>query len=89
MSYKVLWVIHKIFPLILGDIFSINRLTLILKIIDQCDIKHIMTLSIKTIVSVFMDSTNVITALPTQTLCDTIDNVCLDLYNCHYSIFIK
>jgi hypothetical protein len=28
-------------------IFSINELTMTLKIIDQCDVKHVMTLPIK------------------------------------------
>ena len=42
-----------ILPLILRrDIFNVNGLTLILKIIGQCDVKHIMTLVIKTIASV-------------------------------------
>ena len=30
-----------------SDIISINRLTLILEIIGQCDVKHMMTLPIK------------------------------------------
>lgn len=40
-------VIFYIFPVIsLNDIVRTNELTLILKIIDQCDDKHIMTLTI-------------------------------------------
>jgi len=42
-----------IFPLIsLSDILSIKKLIPTMKIIDQCDIKHIKTLPIKTIMSV-------------------------------------
>ena len=42
-----------IFPLIsMSDIFSIKELSLIPKNISQCDIKHFMTLPIKTITSV-------------------------------------
>jgi hypothetical protein len=37
------------FPLISQMIFYINELTLILKIIGQCDVKHIMMLPFKTI----------------------------------------
>jgi hypothetical protein len=36
----------------LSDSVSMNELSLILEIIDQCDIKHIMKLPIKTITSV-------------------------------------
>jgi hypothetical protein len=53
-----------IFPLIsLRDIFSINGLTLILKVIGQCDVEAIMTLPIKTITSVLKDATNITTSI--------------------------
>lgn len=58
----------SIFPLILQrDIVSINRLTLIQKIIEQCDVKHIIILRIKTMTSVMKVQTCIftsITALP-------------------------
>ena len=59
-----------IFPLISqNDIVNNNKLTLsILKIIGQCDVKHIMRLSIKNQCH--------------RTCCDTSDNVCLNLHNC-------
>ena len=52
----VFWILNKmignlvIFPVISpSDIVSIiNELTLVLKIIGQCDVEHIMTLLIKT-----------------------------------------
>ena len=37
---------------------------LILKIISQCDVKHIMTSLIKTIMLVLMASTDIITSIP-------------------------
>jgi len=46
---------HLSFDLL--DIFSIYELTLILKNIGQCYVKHIITLMIKTITSVFKVST--------------------------------
>jgi hypothetical protein len=56
--------IGKWFPLISSsDIFSINTLTMILKIIGSHDIKHIMTLLITTITSVLNVSTNIITSI--------------------------
>jgi len=43
----------EIFPLISGSILvSIHDITVILKIIGQCDVKRIMTLPIKTITAV-------------------------------------
>jgi len=51
-----------IFPLILlSDIVSINKLTVILKNIGKCDVKHIMTLPIKRITSVLKVLTYIIT----------------------------
>jgi len=41
----------------MSNIFSINELTLVLKIIDQCDVKRIMMLPIKTTMSNLKDST--------------------------------
>ena len=46
----------------LNDIVRINDLTLILKIISQCDGKHIIMLPIETIMLVFKVSTYIITA---------------------------
>jgi hypothetical protein len=80
---------HLSFDLI--DIFSIYELTLILKNIGQCYVKHIITIMIKTITSVFKVSTYIATIginSSYQTCCDTPHNVCLDLQNCHYSIYI-
>jgi hypothetical protein len=52
------------FPLISpSDIVSINRLTLILKTISQCDVKHIMMLQIKTIMWVLEVSTYIIISI--------------------------
>ena len=52
------------FPLISSsDIFSINRRTMILKIIGSHDVKHIMRLLITTITSVLNVSTNIITSI--------------------------
>ena len=63
-----------IFPLIFpGDNVSITELTLILKIIIQCDVKHMLPK--KSIISVLKVSKYIITALPYKTLWDTIDNV--------------
>jgi hypothetical protein len=42
---------------------SINRLTLILKIISQCDVKHVIKLQIKTITSVLMILTGITTSI--------------------------
>jgi hypothetical protein len=65
---------------------------LILKNIGQCYIKHIMTLLIKTIKSFLKDSTYIITYfMATESYWahhDTNDNVCLDLYNYRYSIYV-
>jgi hypothetical protein len=57
-----------IFPLIsLSDIFSINRLRF-LKIIGQCDIKHIMMLPIKIIMSILKVLTDIITSITAHTI---------------------
>jgi len=57
-------VIHTFFLCSHRAIFSdINGMTMILKIIGQCDVKHIMTLLIKTITSVLKVSTHIITSL--------------------------
>jgi len=81
-----------IFPLVSPrDIFRNNRLAMILKNIGQCNVKHIMTLPIKTITSVvkvfniYYPKYHISSC---QTCCDTRDNVCLDLHNCWYSISI-
>ena len=89
----VFWILNKmignlvIFPVIsLIDIVSINELTLVLKIIGQCDVEHIMTLLIKTTAFFwrtpqhYHSSSN----LP-HCAYDTSDNVCLNLQNCRYS----
>ena len=46
----------------LNDIVRINDLTLILKIISQCDVKHIIMLPMETIMLVLKFSTYIITA---------------------------
>jgi len=58
---------------------------MILKIIGQCDVKHIMTFPIKTITSVLHVSTYIITSITAGTIgldiIQKIDNVCLDLHS--------
>ena len=44
------------------NIFCINKLTVILKILCHCDLKHIMMLQIKTITSVWNVWANIITS---------------------------
>jgi hypothetical protein len=69
-----------------------QELTLILKIIDQCDIKHILTSQTTLITPVLKISTYIITCImarPVGLACDTSYNVCLDLQNCRYSIYIS
>ena len=56
-------------------IFSVSTLTLILKIIGQLDVKHIATLPIKTILTLY-------------TRYHTNNNVCLYLLNCPYYIIL-
>ena len=74
-----------IFPLIsLRGGVSINRLTLILKIISQCDVKHVIKLQIKTITSVLMILTGITTSIAAHsTRLTTILAImsCLDLQN--------
>ena len=68
-----------------NDIVIIKELTLRLKIVVQCDVKLIMTLPIKAIMSVLKVSTDIIasiTASPTQRNSDTSNNVYQDLQNC-------
>jgi hypothetical protein len=48
-----------IFILIFSYVVSTNELFLMLKIIGQCDVKHIMKLPIKIITSVLKVSTNI------------------------------
>jgi hypothetical protein len=69
--------------------------TQILKIIGQCDVKHIMMLPIKTITSDLKVSTYIITMsmitespLGLTAILVLMSNVCLDLQNRHYSISI-
>jgi hypothetical protein len=45
----------------LNDIVGINEVTSILEIIDKCDVKYIMTVSLKTIMSVLKILTYIIT----------------------------
>lgn len=54
-------------------------LTPMLKIIDQCDVKHIMMLLIT--------DKNYIISFESLTVIDTSDTVYLKLHNCHYSIY--
>ena len=68
-----------------SDIFtSIYQFTLLLNSIGQCDVKHIMMLQIKTIMSVLKVLTDIITTRLTVVL--YIDTVCLDLQNERYII---
>jgi len=77
-----------IFPLISSSyIVSINKITLILTIISQCEVKHDVTLPIKTITSILKVSTNIISS-SYHSRYDTSDNVCLGLQNCFYSTYI-
>jgi hypothetical protein len=48
-----------IFILIFSYVVNTNELFLMLKIIGQCDVKHIMTLPIKIITSFLKISTNI------------------------------
>ena len=87
MVYDIIGNLYT-FPLIsLSHIVSINRLTLILKIISQCDVKHIMTFPIKRITSVLKVETDMHHCSSYLTCCHTTDNVCLYLNNCSYSIY--
>ena len=64
------------------DIISISRLSLMLKIIDQCDFKQVIILLIK---SLTYKKWYIIISL---THYNTSDNVCLDFHNCWYSICV-
>jgi hypothetical protein len=61
----------------------INKLTLILKIIGQCDVKRFKMLPMK-----YKNVSFKCFHIHYQTHCNINDNVCLDLQNCHYSPFI-
>ena len=74
-----------------NDIVIIKELTLKLKIVVQCDVKLIMTLPIKAIMSVLKVSTDIIasiTASPTQRNSDTSNNVYQDLQNCCWCFYL-
>jgi len=78
-----------IFPWItLSDIIITNKLTQMRKIIGHCEVKHIMTLPIRTITLMLKVSTNIITAGPIGLTVILSDNVCLDPHNCRYSIYM-
>ena len=62
-----------------SDIFSINEPILLLEISYQFYVKTSTMLQIKTVTTVLKSR---------QTRCDTSDNVCLDLNNCRYSIYV-
>lgn len=62
------------------DIISISRLSLMLKIIDQCDFKQVIILLIK---SLTYKKWYIIISL---THYNTSDNVCLDFHNFHFSM---
>lgn len=66
-----------------SDIVSIKKLTLILKIIAQCDFKHIMTLMMKPKRSVFKVLTYIIISTAASLMTGS-DTICLDLQNCYY-----
>ena len=61
-----------------------------LKIISQCDIKHTMSLLIKVNKVRFegLDIITSITARPIRLVAILMANVCLDVPNCRYSIFL-
>jgi hypothetical protein len=101
-QYTLIYIIGKldIFPLmyVTDKVCWITELTLIHKNIrsvchwhiSQPDIKHIMTSLIKTITSVLKALTGIYHKYSTSSYwicCDTGDNVCLDLQNCHCSIY--
>ena len=80
----------SIFPLILQrDIVSINRLTVILRIISHTHY-DIIDKVITSVLNILTYIITTITVCPVG-LCDTRDIVCLDFQNCRYSIltFIK
>lgn len=71
----------------LTDIVSTNEETDTENDLSSSDIKHSMTLLVKTIMSILMVFTYIITIITTcQILLNISDNVCLDLHNSH-SIF--
>ena len=73
------------YPLIsTSDISNINNLTLILKISGECDVKHTIMLPI--ITSDLKVPTYIITSITARLVSK--DNVCLDLQNWQYSIFL-
>jgi hypothetical protein len=77
-----------IFPWItLSDIIITNKLTQMWKIIGHCEVKHIMTLPIRTITLMLKVSTNIITSSPIGLAVILSDNVSLNPYNCLYSIY--
>ena len=80
-----LTLIHKIVRSIRNS--HVQELTLILKIIGQCDIKHILT-SLNNNNASFEDLDLNYHSSFCLTCCDTSNNVCLDLQNCRYSILI-
>ena len=69
---------------------SNKELTLILTIICQCDVKYIMMLLIKTIMSVLKVSTYIITSTTARPirLAEILAIICVDFHTCHYSIYI-
>ena len=78
-----------IFPLILlSDIVSINKLTVILKNIGKCDVKHIMTLPIKRITSVLKVLTYIITNIKAHPVGLSVIIVIMSVSNLCYFIHI-
>lgn len=87
------FVILTFFPLISkSDIVSINDLTLILKIISQCDDKHFMMLQIKTITTCTFEGREMHyhkyhNSFYVLTVLLVIIIICLDLQNSCYSTY--
>ena len=81
-----------IFPLISwGNIVIISERTVTLKIIDQCYVKYIVMLPIKTMVSVLMFSTYITTGMTVHSIglcCDTSNDFLPDLHNYYYFISV-
>ena len=94
MLYMIIYVISNLYisPLIFHQqIFSVSPdWLLILKIIGQCDMKHTIDVSDKNN-NIRFEGLNIhryYHSLSYHTLCDTSSNVCPDLQNCSYSLYV-
>jgi len=71
VQHKIIFIICNIYIFSLispRDIFSINGITLLLNMINQCDIKHSLMLPIKTITLVLKVLTYIITCITTGSI---------------------